>query len=642
MRWPHRSPVRRSPTVCCCPASRTTGPSRPARIIETDRSGDCERLRYRPRRRSSPLDAAQWAGRRCALAPWDEAAHRDLIRLLAAAGDRAAAADEARRFKARLRDELGIEPSAATRSAQAALIQGAIVPHRASLYGRAADLRALGAAWRAAANGHGRVVVLSGEAGIGKTTLLAEFGRRVSEAGARVGSGSGLDVGGSTPFAAWLEIARMLVASVRPVPVAQRWPAELNRLAPDLGTALGRDAVPAAVATPELERLRVFESALRLVEWAAADRPLLFTLDDAHQADRSSLQLAAHLSRRLAGLPVLIVLAGRDRPRRVEIDELTAAAARAGVPVEQLDLAPIDDSAIAALAASFGVGDVDRVVHAAEGNPLLATESARALAAGSSGPPPNLRTAVRVLIDRLAPVERRLAELLAAAGRPLTRTELDRLPDVGGAEAVTQALATGLLDRTDGRLGFRHALLREAAYADLTDPVALHEALATAIDPSHSAEVARHWELAGRADRAAACWTETARYARTVGALVEAAEALIRATDCRPSDPDLWLELQEVWAWLGNREQEEHAWHGRSAAPAGTARGGLDTARQAAAIRHLRPATVVVRLSRGGPPTRPGRRRAAHTDRRRSGLERSGGRRSPRRRAVRPRCRRNW
>jgi DNA-binding SARP family transcriptional activator len=275
-------------------------------------------------------ESAHWARRRCVLSPWDEAAHRDLIRLLAATGDRAAAADEARRFTARLRDELGIEPSAATRSAHAMVAQGAVVPRRSSLYGRAADLRALGAAWRAAAGGHGRVVLLSGEAGIGKTTLLAEFCRRVSEAGARVGSGSGLDVGGSTPFAAWLDIARMLMPTIRPVPAGQRWPAELNRLAPDLGAALGRDAVPAAVATPELERLRVLESALRLVEWAAAERPLLLTLDDAHQADRSTLQLMAHLSRRLSGLPVLIVLAGRDRPRRVEIDELTAATVRAG------------------------------------------------------------------------------------------------------------------------------------------------------------------------------------------------------------------------------------------------------------------------------------------------------------------------
>ena len=511
-------------------------------------------------RDGSVAAAARWAARRCALSPWDEAAHRDLINLLLASGDHAGAVDAARQFTARLRDELGIEPSAVTRAAHAAVTRGSLGARRAPLYGRSADLRMLAATWKATAAGRGRVILISGEAGIGKTTLLNEFSRRVTEAGARVGSGSGLDVGGSTPFAAWLDIARTLVATLPPVPAAHRWPGELNRLAPDLGSALGRAAVPAAVATPELERLRVFEAVLRLVEWAAGDRPLLIILDDCHHADRSSLQLMAHLSRQLAGLPVLIVLAGRDHPRRVEIDELLAAAVRAGLPVDHLELRPIDDSAIAAIAASFGVGDTGRVVHVAEGNPLLATESARAIATGSAAPPPNLRTAVRVLIGRLPPTSQRLTELLAVAGRPLTRTELDRLPDVAGTAVAAEALATGLLVRHEGRLGFRHALLREAAYADLTDPAALHEEVAEAVDPALGAEAARHWELAGRTERAAACWAGAARYARTVGGLVEAAEALDRATDCSPDDPDLWLELQEVWAWLGNREQEDHAW----------------------------------------------------------------------------------
>ena len=102
-------------------------------------------------------------------------------------------------------------------------------------------------AWRAAAGGVGQVVVLTGEAGIGKTSLLAEVNRRVGVAGGRTAIGTGLDVGGQTPFAVWLEVARALVATAAPVPVGATWPAELSRLSPDLGarlasrTACGRD-----------------------------------------------------------------------------------------------------------------------------------------------------------------------------------------------------------------------------------------------------------------------------------------------------------------------------------------------------------------------------------------------------------------
>jgi tetratricopeptide (TPR) repeat protein len=364
------------------------------------------------------------------------------------------------------------------------------------------------------------------------------------------------------PFGVWLELARGLAAQV-PAPAASvRWPLELTRLSEDLGPALGRTGVAPPVATPELERLRVFEASLRLVEWAAADRPVLLVVDDAHHADRASLRLLAHVARRLADLPVAIALASPDRPTP-EMDVLADVAARSAAGVTRVAVGPIPPAAVAALASSLGLSGadlVDRVVAAAEGNALLATETARALAEGESGPPPNLRAVVRVSAGRLSPGGRRLLDLVAAADRPLTGSELARLGDAASDAYVAEVLAAGLVVRVEGRLGFRHGLLREAAYLDVVDPVPHHAALAEAVDPAQSAEVAGHWERAGRPDRATTAWVEVAAYAQSVGALTEAAQALTRALRSAPERGDLWLQLDEVYALIGRREESDLAW----------------------------------------------------------------------------------
>jgi DNA-binding SARP family transcriptional activator/tetratricopeptide (TPR) repeat protein len=510
-------------------------------------------------------DAVRWSRRRCALAPLDEAAHRDLLRRLDLAGDRSGAVLAARNFADRLRAELGVRPSPATRAAASGLQPATSTSSLVGgLFGRATEMAVLTAAWRAAAGGAGQVVVLTGEAGIGKTSLLTELAQRVGVAGGRTAIGTGLDVGGQTPFAVWLELARALVTTAAPVPAGASWPAELSRLSPDLGARLGRPQLPVAVAAPEIERLRVFESVLRLVEWSCADRPALIALDDAHSADRASLRLTAHIGRRLAGLPLLLLLTRRDRPARPELDALLADLGGRSVRITEVEVGPIADRDVAALASSSLRLDDDglrRVIAAAEGNPLLAVESTRALAVGGIGPPPNLRTGVRATLGRLPAAGQALAGLVAAAGRPITGSEIDALAVPDAREATAAAIESGLLARHEGgRLGFRHALLREVVYADLPDPAAQHAVLAGALAGDDRAEIARHLSLAGRPVEAAREWSAAAAYARSVGALTEAAEFLTRATECSPREGRLWLELEEVCAWLSRREPMEQAW----------------------------------------------------------------------------------
>src|SRR5690349_10730875 len=462
----------------------------------TDEWADEDRDLLRARRQRALADAADQADRAgragdavehtrrlCRLAPLDEALHRALVDRLLRAGDKAGAVVAVRDFTELLRVELGVRPSPATRATHARLRTSTPAPARLALFGREAHLDQLTACWQAAAAGAGQVVVLTGEAGIGKTSLLAELTRRVGLAGARIAVGAGMDVVGETPFGLWLDLARSLVATAAPTPADAGWPIELNRLAPGLAGRLGRPGLPPAVTAPELERLRVFDAVLRLVEWSCADRPLLLALDDAHRADRASLRLTAHVGRRLDRLPVLVVLTRRDRPSRPDLDAVLADLAGRSIPITEIPVGPIGAADIAALAAALldnptpipphpgnanaggtnaGADRIRQVVAAAEGNPLLAVESARAIAAGGSGPPPNLRTAVRATAGQLDPAAQTLIGLLAVAGRPLSSGELDGLGLRDLALAEHTAGAEGLLVRRQGRLGFRHELLREA------------------------------------------------------------------------------------------------------------------------------------------------------------------------------------
>ena len=538
--------------------------------------------------------AARWSRLRCELDPLNEAAHADLVRQLAEAGDRAGALVAGRDVTDRLRAELGVRPGPSLRAAlaeargpggaDAAPFPAGQVTALGSLgafgslgarplYGRAAELRTLMTAWTAARAGHGRVVLITGEAGIGKTRLVAELARRAENAGARTAIGAGVDVGGAAPLATWQELVPQLARGVPAPPQHADWPAELGRLAPDIAARMGRDQPPPPVSSPELERLRVFDAVLRLVEWAAASRPVLLVAEDVHRADPASMQLCAHIGRRLAARPVLFVLTRRDKPDRPDADALLADLAGRGVEVAELELGPLAAVELAAVARS--VADltdhaVDQVIRAADGNPLLAVESARALAAGRDAPPQNLRAAVRAATGTLTRPARDLAEMLAAAGRELSAVELAAaylnlaLADRDAAEAAV--LDTGLVIRVGGGLRFRHALLAEAVRADLGEQGRRYEQLALAIEAAAAspdrvaAEVAGHLHRAGRDDLAGPRWQRAARHARSLGAMPEAARFWAEAVRCDPGEAAFRLELAEAFGWLGQETDFEREW----------------------------------------------------------------------------------
>jgi DNA-binding SARP family transcriptional activator/tetratricopeptide (TPR) repeat protein len=532
--------------------------------------------------------ARDWAAKRAAARPLDEQAARDLIRLLVAGGDQAGAVAAYQRHAARLGAELGVSPAAETRRLVAAPREappgplppadptvGAGAPR---LVGRDGEVRALLRHWRASRAGGGTAVAITGDGGMGKTRLAREVLGVAAADGALTATAVAGGPGAAAPFALWSELLDDLIAQAGPLPESS--PAGEG----DWDTLLAaiRTGAPAPATAPGLDRIRFFEATVAVLSWAARDRPLALALEDLHAADRSSLELVAYAGRRITRQRVLLVLTRRRLPPRPELDAVLGALRARGALAAEFDLGPLPAAALDELvgaAADVPAAHRARIVRLAAGNPLLAVETARS-AAHDVDPAAGLAGATRLALARLGPAARLFTEVAAVAGRDLDRAEVASLPLLAGPErAAAEALGSGLLCSRAGRTGFRHDLLREAVYQDLPDPVRarLHGTLATwlrerlprgsAVRQSparNTAEIARHFRLAGQDDLAADQLVKAAAAARAVAALPESAAYLAEAASLAGKagtgpDPELLIELAEVQAWRGKLADSDEA-----------------------------------------------------------------------------------
>lgn len=388
--------------------------------------------------------------------------------------------------------------------------------------GRAAELAALEAA---AVDAAARLVVVlvGGEGGIGKSRLVAEFGRRLP-AEASVLVGNCLELGAENlPYAPFRSIVRRLVDTLGLDAVAGLLPSGgrrgLAHWLPELG-----DPLPDG----SNGRVRLFDDLRTLLERAAAGRRLVVVLEDLHWADASSRELLLYLVHALTAAPLLLI--GTYRPA----DPEPLAALTRAPSARTLTPAPLDYGAVAQLLAGREADLVAAVLARSEGNPLFVEALAEA---GSDVVPERLRDLLLAGYRDLPDASRAVARVVAIGGDRVGHDLLAAVAGLDGPalEAVLRpAFERRLLVGAGHGYAFRHALFRAAVAAELLpgERRRVHrgyaEALAASPNGPVSAALAAHWEAAGEIASAFDAGWLAAQAAAATLAQVERARLLDR------------------------------------------------------------------------------------------------------------------
>jgi DNA-binding CsgD family transcriptional regulator len=427
--------------------------------------------------------------------------------------------------------------------------------------GRDAELAALTAALDAAVAGEPTVVLLGGEAGVGKTRLVEEAAGRANDAGARVLAGSCIEMGGEgLPFGPLAHVFRSLMRDTSPEELdAFVGPArsELARVLPDLDP----DSAPSAAPLGEGGTARLLELVVGVIERLAADRPLMFVIEDLHWADRSTLDLVALLVRALHADRVLVVASfrtdelHRSHPLRPLVTGWERVRAVQRIELDRLGRAEVAQQLEAILGAPPSPRLVDQVHERSEGNAFLVEEILGAVQSGADPDqlPLSLRDVLLARVERLAPSTQRLLRVAAAGGPAVSDRLLAAVAGVEEAEldaALREAVEHHVLvvDETERGYVFRHALTRDAIYGDTLprERVRIHTAYGDALsaDPALAggnvavaAALALHWTAAHDLPRALVACVEAAQLAAGY-APAEALRHLERALEIWPQVPD--------------------------------------------------------------------------------------------------------
>jgi DNA-binding SARP family transcriptional activator len=475
--------------------------------------------------------------------PTQEVAHRALIGLYAGSGRRAEAIRQYHACLDLLRRELSTEPERATVAAYRLAIgdrEAPSVPADASarmsapppFVGRERELATLVQHFGQAAERHGSVAAILGEAGVGKTRLTEELIARVSPQDTLVLRGRSYESARALPLALWVEaLQECATASIRELQsLGHAWARDLEALFPD-----PRRARPRPVRGGD--RLRLFEALVQLVRWLATGSTVLIVLDDLHWADDASLALLAYLGRRLSAWPVLIVTTARAE-EVADRGETVLAELERDRRLHRLELGPLSAAQTAALARSLvapgiAAGELEALLRhvwrLSEGNPFVVTETIRTTEAerapaieGGLALPEAVRAMTRGRLRGLGERAQRLLALAAVIAREFDLPLVQQAAGIGEldtSEALEELVRAHVLRESGERFAIAHDRIREVVSADLLSARrrALHAAVAAAIEAlnqdrldAHSAELAQHHDAARQ-------WDPAVRHLRVAG-----------------------------------------------------------------------------------------------------------------------------
>jgi DNA-binding CsgD family transcriptional regulator len=403
------------------------------------------------------------------------------------------------------------------------------------LVGRDEQMTALEAAFTSVRQGGPSAVLLGGEAGVGKSRLVGEFGTVAALAGARMLTGGCLELGtDGLPFAPFTAVLRDLVHEMGADAVAAMLPGRttrgLARLLPELGE-------PDASSDPGETRARLFEEVLAVLEHLARHSPLVLVIEDAHWADRSSRDLLTFLignQRAISGLLIVVTFRSDELHRTHPLRPLLAALDRIDW-VERVELPRLSKHDTGELAIRIlrrePAGDLtDALYHRSEGNPLFVETLLCCDGELSPELPESLRDLLLDSVRRL-PEDTQEVLRIASAGGTVTGHALlaavSGLDDDALIRAVRPAVLANVLRAQADGYAFRHELIREAVHEDLLpgEHGRLHSRFAEAIDadpvlvpPGRAAiEMAHHWHSAHDSAWALiAAWQAAAQAGRAV------------------------------------------------------------------------------------------------------------------------------
>lgn len=426
--------------------------------------------------------------------------------------------------------------------------------------GRKPELTRIAAALDEAGHGGPGLLLIAGEAGVGKTRLIEEAIRRTGERQGPVLVGGCVELGGAgLPFAPIAEALRSQVAGRSPEQVTEFLGSsgrELGRLLPELDVAAEPDQHG---LSRDSGQARVFEAFLGLLRRLSVDRQLLLVIENIHWADRSTLDLLAYIShnRRDVAFVTLATFRSDELHRRHPLQPFLAELQRTR-GTERMDLHRFDRPELTAQVSAIRGSTVapalvDVIYARSGGNPFYAEEL---LAADT--PTSQLPAAMRdVLLARVGGLTERTQDLLrmaSASGSRIRTRLLAQVADRGESdlagrlrEAVDRHILVPLEDRGEEVFGFRHALVQEAVYGELLpgERARLHARYGSALAASpegtsglYAAELAYHWFAAHDLARALEASVLAATEADRLRAFADAHAQLERALELWDQVPD--------------------------------------------------------------------------------------------------------
>jgi len=438
--------------------------------------------------------------------------------------------------------------------------------------GRSDELDRLRIALDVAREGRAVKFVVAGEAGVGKTRLVAEFTEAARGGGHLVLSGGCIDLGdGSVPYAPIVEALRTWARGASDAEletILGHGRSELARLVPDLGQV--PDAGTAGGMNLGSAQGRLFELLLGVLQRLALSGPVVLVVEDLHWSDRSTRDLLAFLVRNVRDMGVVLIMTYRsdELHRRHPLLQFLAELERSG-RVERLELGRFDRRELAAQLRGIAGPDLEpglvESIHVrSDGNPFFAEELLMSVRdRGTAELPPTLREVLLAHIAALSEPAQELLRIASAAGQRVDPVLLAAATGVDAAtlyetlrEAVGHQILVPELAAGEERYAFRHALLQEAVYDDLLpgERTRLHAAFATTLDQARAAgdtsrltELAYHWYAAHDVPRAFDAAITAAAAAEKTYAFPEALAQYERALE-------LWDRVPEAASRAGHEQ----------------------------------------------------------------------------------------